>query len=157
MSLKPRSYHQGEFIKMVVETEHIFCWSRSATCQTLCCCIYAAISSYGLHVVIIDMWSWFIFCGAKKCLVYCFSLHYVNFFFNFLQSNWIRGTWHSLLSECTQIVKMLQNVSQVFIFWSQACWKSVNDNTLCPTHNVMLDLLWIYFIFFSVCEAQSLY
>jgi len=63
------------------------------------------------------------------------------------------GTWHSLLFECTQVVKMLQNVSQVFICRSQACWKSVNDNALYSTCNVMFDLLWFFFL----CEAQSLY
>jgi len=39
---------------MVMETEHIFCWSRSTTFQTLCC-IYAVISLYGLCVIFIDM------------------------------------------------------------------------------------------------------
>ena len=68
--------------------------------------------------------------------------HYIILIcFNFLKSNWIRGTRHFLLSECTQIMKMLQIVSQVFICLSQARSTSVNVNTLYSTYNVIFDLL----------------
>jgi len=91
---------------MVMETEHIFCWSTSATCQPLV--IYMQLfhpMAFMPLLLICDHNSY----SVVQRKVWFTVFHcIVLIFFNFLQPSWIRGTWHS---ECTQIVRMLQNVS----------------------------------------------